>query len=42
MHPYYEIDYPAVERYMEDAPGVLERHLAGAPEAAHNAPAANG
>jgi len=36
MHPYYEIDYPAVERYMEDAPGVLERHLAEAPETARN------
>lgn len=34
MHPDYEIDYPAVERYMEDAPGVLERHLAAAPETA--------
>lgn len=32
MHPDYEIDYAAVERYMEDAPGVLERHLAEAPE----------
>jgi glutaconate CoA-transferase subunit A len=42
MHPYYEIDYPAVERYMEDTPGVLERHLAVAPEAARNAAAANG
>lgn len=36
MHPDYEIDYPAVERYMEDAPGVLERHLAEAPESSHN------
>lgn len=34
MHPDYEIDYPAVEAYMEDAPDVLERHLAAAPEAA--------
>ena len=34
MHPYYEIDYPAVARYMEDARGVLEAHLANAPEAA--------
>ena len=34
MHPDYEIDYPAVERYMTDAPGVLEQHLAEAPEVA--------
>jgi len=32
MHPDYEIDYPAVERYMQDAPGILEEHLAAAPE----------
>ena len=32
MHPYYEIDYAAVEAYMKDDPGVLETHLAGAPE----------
>ena len=32
MHPLYEIDYPAVERYMKDEPGVLEAHLAAAPE----------
>jgi glutaconate CoA-transferase, subunit A len=32
MHPLYEIDYPAVERYLKDAPGVLEAHLADAPE----------
>lgn len=32
MHPYYEIDYAAVETYMKDAPGVLEAHLAAAPE----------
>jgi glutaconate CoA-transferase subunit A len=32
MHPLYEIDYPAVERYMQDEPGVLEAHLAAAPE----------
>jgi glutaconate CoA-transferase subunit A len=32
MHPYYDIDYPAVERYMEDRDGVLEEHLAAAPE----------
>lgn len=36
MHPFYEIDYPAVERYMEDAPGVLETHLAAAPEMQRN------
>ena len=35
MHPLYEIDYPAVERYMEDAAGVLEAHLAAAPESQH-------
>lgn len=34
MHPYYDIDYPAVERYMEDRAGVFETHLAAAPEAA--------
>lgn len=34
MHPDYEIDYPAVERYMQDAPGILEEHLAAAPECA--------
>lgn len=39
MHPDYEIDYPAVERYMEDAPGVLERHLAEAPECSGDAAA---
>jgi glutaconate CoA-transferase, subunit A len=33
MHPCYEIDYPAVEHYMQDADGVLESHLAAAPEA---------
>ena len=32
MHPLYEIDYPAVERYMKDEPGALEKHLAEAPE----------
>jgi glutaconate CoA-transferase subunit A len=37
MHPEYDIDYPAVEAYMEDAPGVLERHLAAAPEATQGA-----
>jgi glutaconate CoA-transferase subunit A len=34
MHPLYEVDYPAVESYMRDAPGVLDGHLAAAPEAA--------
>ncbi len=33
MHPYYEIDYPAVEHYMRDEAGVMERHLSVAPEA---------
>lgn len=33
MHPDYEVDYQAVEDYMKDAPGVLEAHLAAAPEA---------
>jgi len=33
MHPDYGIDYPAVERYLQDAPGALEAHLAAAPEA---------
>lgn len=33
MHPYYDIDYPAVEHYMQDADGALESHLAAAPEA---------
>lgn len=33
MHPYYEIDYAAVERYMVDSPGALAAHLAEAPEA---------
>jgi len=37
MHPFYEIDYAAVERYMEDAPGVLDAHLAAAPEAGRSA-----
>lgn len=32
MHPLYEVDYPAVEAYRVDAPGVLEAHLAAAPE----------
>ena len=34
MHPLYEVDYAAVESYMRDEPGVLEAHLAAAPE--HN------
>ena len=33
MHPLYEIDYAAVERYMQDEPGVLEAHFSEAPEA---------
>ena len=37
MHPYYAVDYPAVEAYMKDEPGALEAHLAAAPEAASNA-----
>jgi glutaconate CoA-transferase, subunit A len=32
MHPLYEVDYHAVAAYMKDAPGVLEAHLAAAPE----------
>jgi len=32
MHPDYEIDYAAVETYMKDEPGGLERHLSAAPE----------
>lgn len=32
MHPDYEVDYKAVEDYMQDAPGVLEAHLAASPE----------
>jgi glutaconate CoA-transferase, subunit A len=32
MHPYYEIDYPAVEAYLRNTPDALEEHLAGAPE----------
>lgn len=32
MHPEYDIDYPAAEHYMQDAPGILEEHLAAAPE----------
>jgi len=37
MHPLYEIDYPAVERYMKDEAGALEKHLAEAPEAQQTA-----
>jgi glutaconate CoA-transferase subunit A len=33
MHPLYEVDYPAVEAYLQDEVGVLEAHLASAPEA---------
>ena len=32
MHPYYEVDYAAVEAYMKDERGVLEAHLTEAPE----------
>ena len=32
MHPLYEVDYPAVEAYIRDEAGVLEAHLAAAPE----------
>jgi glutaconate CoA-transferase, subunit A len=32
LHPLYEVDYPAVEAYLRDEPGVLEAHLASAPE----------
>jgi glutaconate CoA-transferase subunit A len=32
MHPLYEIDYPAVERYVEDGDAALAAHLAEAPE----------
>ncbi len=32
MHPDYEVDYKAVEDYMKDEPGVLNAHLAAAPE----------
>jgi glutaconate CoA-transferase subunit A len=34
--PHYEVDYPVVEDYMRDEAGVLERHLAAAPEAQGN------
>jgi len=33
MHPYYDIDYPAVEKYLDDSLGAFEAHLAAAPEA---------
>jgi glutaconate CoA-transferase subunit A len=33
MHPDYEIDYAAVERYLDDSAGAFEAHLAEAPEA---------
>jgi glutaconate CoA-transferase subunit A len=33
LWPDYVIDYPAVEAYMTDAPGVLAEHLAAGPEA---------
>jgi glutaconate CoA-transferase subunit A len=32
MHPYYGIDYQAVERYLDDSAGAFEAHLAAAPE----------
>jgi glutaconate CoA-transferase subunit A len=32
MHSLYEVDYPAVAAYMRDEDGVLEAHLAAAPE----------
>lgn len=32
MHGVYDVDYPAVEAYLRDEPGVLEAHLAQAPE----------
>ncbi|WP_336490794.1 CoA transferase subunit A [Methylobacterium nigriterrae] len=35
--PHYEVDYPAVEAYMEDAAGVLRAHLDAAPEAREGA-----
>lgn len=37
MHPLYEIDYPAVERYLRDEPGALAAHLAEAPEVKESA-----
>lgn len=35
--PLYEIDYPAVEAYLEDTDGVLQAHLNAAPEAKETA-----
>jgi glutaconate CoA-transferase, subunit A len=32
-HPYYDVDYAAVEAYLDDSPDALARHLAAAPEA---------
>ena len=32
MHPYYDIDYPAVEQYMKDGEKVVAEHLQRAPE----------
>ena len=32
MHGLYEIDYPAIERYMKAEPATLESHLAESPE----------
>jgi glutaconate CoA-transferase subunit A len=34
MHPYYDIDYPAVRKYLEDGESALMQHLAIAPECA--------
>jgi glutaconate CoA-transferase subunit A len=31
--PDYEVDYPAVEAYLKDAPDVMQAHLDAAPEA---------
>jgi glutaconate CoA-transferase subunit A len=33
MHPLYDIDYAAVERYLRDEPDALQAHLDEAPEA---------
>lgn len=32
MHPYYDIDYPAVEQYMKDGETIVAEHLQRAPE----------
>jgi glutaconate CoA-transferase subunit A len=32
MHPYYDIDYPAVEHYMNDGDAIVAEHLLRAPE----------